>query len=325
MTVRIQDVAHAAGVSVTTVSRVLSDRGTVAESTRQKVLDAAHKVGYSRSTFLPRNDARFIAVATPQDPEHWQLEVSRLVNAELQSHGILTMTPLIDTHLGSLETSIQAGAGLVVTPTFTHLDVDVPVVRFDETSFASPSSSANETIAAKLDLATGLSLAFEHLTDLGHRKIGLVCKDTGELADLLASRFLAEHPMRHLGDANDWIVRVSKSYSGGIHAALRLKDAGGTAVIVQGQLQLFGVLDAIRKRGLTVPRDLSVVGIGDSLTTQYTGPPATVLSLDTVAMAQALAAATRTVLHIPGEHMKSVPPNFRPKLIARGSTSAGRS
>lgn len=101
MTVRIQDVAHAAGVSVTTVSRVLSDRGTVAESTRQKVLDAAHKVGYSRSTFLPRNDARFIAVATPQDPEHWQLEVSRLVNAELQSHGILTMTPLIDTHLGS--------------------------------------------------------------------------------------------------------------------------------------------------------------------------------------------------------------------------------
>lgn len=324
MTVRIHDVAQAAGVSVTTVSRVLSDRGSVAEATRQKVLTAAQKVGYSRSTFLPRNDVRFIAVATPQDPEHWQLEVSRLVNAELQSQGILAMTPLIDSNLTSLKTSIQAGAGLVVTPTFTRLDVDVPVVRFDESSFVSAQTSTNETIAAKLDLATGLSLAFEHLTDLGHRRIGLVCKDSGELADLLASRFLAEHPMRNLGSVEDWIVRVSKSYSGGIHAAMRLKDAGGTAVIVQGQLQLFGVLDAIRKRGLTVPRDMSVVGIGDSLTTQYTGPPATVLALDSAAMAQALAAATRSVLHIPGEKMKTVPPNFRPKLIARGSTSAGR-
>ncbi|MDK7749581.1 LacI family DNA-binding transcriptional regulator [Brevibacterium sp. UMB10442] len=324
MTVRIHDVAQAAGVSVTTVSRVLSDRGSVAEATRQKVLSAAQQVGYTRSTFLPRNDVRFIAVAMPQDPEHWQLEVSRLVNAELQSQGILTMTPLIDTNLASLKTSIQAGAGLVVTPTFTHVDVDVPVVRFDESSFAGAHTSLNETIAAKLDLATSLSLAFEHLTDLGHRKIGLVCKDSGELADLLASRFLAEHPMRNLGSAEDWIVRVSKSYSGGIHAAMRLKDAGGTAVIVQGQLQLFGVLDAIRKRGLTVPRDMSVVGIGDSLTTQYTGPPATVLALDSAAMAQTLAAATRSVLHIPGEQMKTVPPNFRPKLIARGSTSAGR-
>lgn len=324
MTVRIQDVAQAAGVSVTTVSRVLSNRGTVADATRQKVLAAAESVGYTRSTLLPQNSGRFVAVATPQDPEHWQLEVSRLVSAELQAQGILTMTPLLDSGLKSLTTSLEAGASLVVTPTFTRMDVGVPVVRFDESSAVDSQTSPHEVVAARLDLATGLSLAFEHLTDLGHRKIGLVCKDSGELAELLESRYLTEHPMRHFGVIHDWVMRVSKSYSGGVHAALRLKDAGVTAVIVQGELQLFGVLDAMRRRGLVVPRDLSVVGFGDSLTTRFTGPPATVLALDAVAMARALALAARSVLNVPGESMSSVPPNFRPKLIARGSTAGGR-
>lgn len=337
MGVSIEQVARAAGVSVTTVSRVFGERGKVAATTRDKVLQSATRLGYSRSTLLPRVGVRRVAVAMPQEPEHWQLELSRLVTAQLQAHGVLTMTPLIEPQLDSIHTALSAGASLIVTPTFSHLDVDVPVVRFDETSLAAPTPTpasnpnptsptpTRDTIAAKLDLATGLSLAFEHLTDLGHRRIGLVCKDSGELAELLTQRFIAEHPVRGLNhNLNDWIVPVTKSYSGGIQAALKLGEVGVTAVIVQGGLQLYGVLDAIRKRGLMVPRDMSVVGFGDSLTTQFTGPPATVLALDVPALASALAAATRTVLGVPGEPMKSVPPNFRLRLLARGSTAAIR-
>lgn len=325
MAVRINEVAHAAGVSVTTVSRVFSERGTVAHATRQKVLETAARLGYARSTFLPPARARFVAVATPQEPEHWQLEVSRRVVAHLQTLGVLAMTPLIEPQLESVRTAVDSGASLVVTPTFSHLDVGVPVVRFDESSLEARLPGTHETVAAKLDLAAGLSVAFEHLTDLGHRRIGLVCKDSAELAELLTKRFLAEHPMRHLSvKIDDWIVPVPKSFSGGVQAALQLKDAGVTAVIVQGELQLYGVLEAMRKRQQVVPRDLSVVGFGDSITTQFTGPPATVLALDLDALATALVAGATSVLKLPGEPMKSVPPNFRPRLIARSTTAAVR-
>ncbi len=88
-----------------------------------------------------------------------------------------------------------------------------------------------------------MTTAFEHLRAIGHRRIGLICNDTGELATQLIQRFLAEHPARSYGlPLEDWIAPVPKSFSGGSRAILELKDATCTAVIVQSALQLHGAL-----------------------------------------------------------------------------------
>ena len=333
MRVRLEDVAAAAEVSVTTVSRVLSGRGPVAAPTRDRVLRALDRVGYTRSTLLHSSVARLVVVGAPESPEHWQLEVCRGVSDRLQTEGVLTASAFLQPDLADVRACVEAGAATVVTPTFTALDVDVPVVRFAEATVKSPASApaggprvGGEWIAARIDLTGGLTLAFEHLTALGHRRIGLVCNEAGALAEQLQERFLAEHPARGLTSRLDgWIAAVPKSYSGGIEAAVRLRDATCTAVIVQSALQLYGVFAAMRQRRLVVPRDLSVVGFGDSSTMRYTAPPATVLGLDSPGMIRALAAGVRTVLDLPGERMRSVPPNFRPVLLARASTAAARS
>ncbi|MCT1656280.1 substrate-binding domain-containing protein [Brevibacterium luteolum] len=170
-----------------------------------------------------------------------------------------------------------------------------------------------------------MSLAFEHLHALGHRRIGLVCNDSGALAEQLKNRFRREHPMRDVTDRLDeWIAAVPKSHSGGIAAATQLRDATCTAVIVQSALQLHGVFAAVRRRRLAIPRDLSVVGFGDFSTMRYTDPPATVLRLDNQALAEALAAGVRSVLGLPGRQLASVPPTLRPRLLARQSTAAAR-
>lgn len=333
MRVRLEDVAAAAEVSVTTVSRVLSGRGTVAEATRERVHRALERVGYTRSTLLRPSPARLVVVGAPEAPEHWQLDVCNGVADRLQAEGLLTAPVFLGSDLADVRACIAAGAAAVVTPTFTELDVDVPVVRFAEAAVraeaprpAGGTRVGGEWVAAHIDLTGGLTLAFEHLSALGHRRIGLVCNESGALARQLEERFLAEHPVRGLTSRLDeWIAAVPKSYSGGIEAATRLRDATCTALIVQSALQLYGVFAAMRQRRLVVPRDLSVVGFGDSSTMRYTAPPATVLGLDNPGMTQALVAGVRTVLDLPGEGMRSVPPTYRPRLLARASTAAARS
>src|SRR5699024_12232232 len=90
-----------------------------------------------------------------------------------------------------------------------------------------------DIIAARRGLGGGMTTAFEHLRAIGHRRIGLICNDSGELAVQLIRRLLAEHPARNLGlRLEGWIARVPKSFSGGSRAVLGLKDPPCTAVIV---------------------------------------------------------------------------------------------
>lgn len=326
MKVTLDEVAARAGVSLATVSRVLGRRGAVAESTRAKVLEAMSELGYSRSTLLHDAPRRLVAVSAPGNPEHWQVQVCTRVAKALQDHDLLVTRPLVETDPEPLQTAIDAGAVALVTTTMTSLNTEIPCIRVAEQSATEEVSEAGtEVIAARLDLGGGMTTAFEHLRAIGHRRIGLICNDSGELAVQLIRRFLAEHPARNLGlDIEDWISRVPKSFSGGSRAVLELKDATCTAVIVQSALQLHGALHGLRNRHLQVPRDMSVVGFGDSPTMKFTGPPATVLGLDVEGLSNALIDATLQTLRISTTGLPSVPPVFRPRLVARTSTTAAR-
>lgn len=326
MKVTLDEVAARAGVSLATVSRVLGRRGAVAEATRAKVLEAMSELGYSRSTLLHDAPRRLVAVSAPGNPEHWQVQVCTRVAKALQDHDLLVTRPLVETDPEPLQTAIDAGAVALVTTTMTSLNTEIPCIRVAEQSATEEVSEAGtEVIAARLDLGGGMTTAFEHLRAIGHRRIGLICNDSGELAVQLIRRFLAEHPARNLGlDIEDWISRVPKSFSGGSRAVLELKDATCTAVIVQSALQLHGALHGLRNRHLQVPRDMSVVGFGDSPTMKFTGPPATVLGLDVEGLSNALIDATLQTLRISTTGLPSVPPVFRPRLVARTSTTAAR-
>lgn len=350
MRVRLSDVAEAAGVSLATVSRVLGGRSQVAPETKKRVEQALDRLGYQRSTLLAPS-APLIGVCSPEDPEEWQLAVCRRVSIILQRRGMLVASPGLFSDGSAIIATIQAGAAALVTPVFTPVRLSdrleggserVPMVRLAET-LSDPRHSGHgrrgnlaaqvpvvakdgiDHVAARVDLTAGLRAAFGHLTSLGHRRIGLICNDRGQLAEDLKSRFIDGHPARSVRpDLEQWIASVPKSVSGGELAALRLLDATCTAVIVQSAKQVHGVFAVLRRNRLSVPRDLSVVAVGDSPTMQYMSPSVSVISLQVAAITDALLAGLSEVLGGSGSGASvfDVPPVTTPELVARASTAA---
>lgn len=339
MSVLVAEIAVEAGVSVTTVSRVLSERGSVAATTRIRVREAAERLGYGRSTLLAPVTTPMVGVCRPASPEEWQVALCRQLGRDLQKAGILVATPDLFGDGLAVRRTVQAGAAALVAPVFTSPAVadrlpagseDVPVVRLAEAGHEE-ALGPHDHIAARVDLATGLRLAFDHLVSLGHRRIGLVCNDTGNLGASLRRAFLAEHPARNTrGDLSGWVAEVPKSAAGGAAAAARLMDATCTAAIVQSALQIHGVSEALRARHLMIPRDLSLVSFGDSATLTFTDPSVTALHMRVPTLAGALFAGLREVLGMRSEDGEdypsvfSVPPIAVPTLISRRSTTAVR-
>jgi alanine racemase len=81
-----------------------------------------------------------------------------------------------------------------------------------------------------------------------------------------------------------------------------------------------GVIQAVRRRGLSVPRDVSVVGYDDSPMMSFTDPPLTTVRQPVIDMA--LAASRALLDEMNGERTPRAEYLFRPDLIVRGSTGA---
>jgi alanine racemase len=107
---------------------------------------------------------------------------------------------------------------------------------------------------------------------------------------------------------------------GGDVAAGSLLDRGVTAVVCGSDLMALGAIRAARRRGLRVPRDVSVVGYDDSPLIAFTEPPMTTLRQPVAAMG---AAAVRTLVdEINGHPSPRSEYVFSPELVVRGSTAA---
>ena len=105
----------------------------------------------------------------------------------------------------------------------------------------------------------------------------------------------------------------------GLSAAHTLLDRGVTAIICGSDLMAICAITTARRRGLAVPRDISVVGSDDSTLIQYTDPPLTTVRQPAGAMGRAAAAAL--VDQISGVPAITSEMLFRPELVVRGTTA----
>ncbi|GAB3556859.1 LacI family DNA-binding transcriptional regulator [Spelaeicoccus albus] len=301
--IRLPDLARAAGVSVATVSRVLGGRGRVADATAAKVRDAVERLGYSRSTLLPESPSRLIAVLLPPAAAGWQVETAAAL-----------------THAVAAAGHVAVSGSAAGTACAAWLGFDAPELP---DGYAGPVAHLGDAV----EIASGLGDALRHLAALGHRRVGLVTQD-GALGAACRDAFLASHPSAgHVkpADLARWIVPTANDESAGGRAMRELLDSTCTAVVCSTDAQLFGALDAVRAVKLSVPRDVSVLGIGDDPRMPFTGPAATMVRIDPAAVADTVLRSVLAAIAGSGEPGSPVQPAAAPaELIVRSSTGPAR-
>lgn len=327
-TTTIRDVAARAGVSVATVSRVLSDHPSTSPASRAKVLAAATELGFrlnARARSLRKTRTNTIGVLVSDVRNPFFAEIAHTVAQTAIASDIATLLCNADEsteqqdHCLDLLVS-QRVDGMIVTPQGDGsgslrevLTLGLPVVFVDRTI------DGVDVPSVTSDNRTGITEAVAHLADLGHRRIGYVAgpQETSTGRERLASYRQAVSDLGLDGDPELIYQGDFRAASGvaGTTALLDLADPP-TAMLAADSLMTFGVLRECQERGVRIGADLSVIGYDDIDTFGMVHPPLTVIAHDPARMGTLAVAMIRDLLA--GEQVTSAV--LATSLVQRAST-----
>ncbi|MET0449623.1 MAG: LacI family DNA-binding transcriptional regulator [Aeromicrobium sp.] len=265
------DVARAAGVSTALVSIVMRDVPGASDDTRRRVRRIADDMGYvpdERARKLRQTSSRLIGVTFDlQQPFHGDI-VEHLYSAAA-GHGydlaISAVAPTRDeaTALQALlrercEVAVMLGPNSSVEA-LAAMATRVPLLVVARRSEVGGVSSVRSNDVE------GAGLAVDHLVSLGHRHLVHVDGGTAPGADDRRDGFAAAVE-RHGITATSRVVPGGATEQDGASAVDALLEAGAhpTAVVAFNDRCAAGVLDALVRRRIDVPREISVIGYDDS-------------------------------------------------------------
>ncbi|MER5401848.1 LacI family DNA-binding transcriptional regulator [Streptomyces sp. NPDC002599] len=327
MTRRLAQVAKKVGVSEATVSRVLNGKPGVSDSTRQAVLSALDVLGYERPTQLRGERARLVGLVLPELQNPIFPAFAEVIGGALAQLGL---TPVLCTQTKGgvseadyVELLLQQQVSGVVFAGGLYAQADAPHDHYRELADRNiPVVLVNAAIehlgfpCVSCDDAVAVEQAWRHLDSLGHERIGLVLGPGDHMPSgrkLAAARALAPD----LPDA--YVARAMFSLEGGQAAATRLLDQGVTGIICASDPLALGAVRAARRKGLSVPGEISVVGYDDSAFMNCTEPPLTTVRQPIEAMGRA--AVELLNAQIGGSSVTAEELLFEPELVVRGSTA----
>jgi DNA-binding LacI/PurR family transcriptional regulator len=332
----IKDVARRAGVSTATVSYVLNDSRPVGDDTRERVLRAVNDLGYRPSVIargLRAGESRMIGYSwRPAPPDQFNPILEKFIHSVAEAagcHGYHVITfPYPDPYdeLDVYREMVESGRvdGFVLPNTRFDdqrirylLEVDFPFVAFGR------ANADWEFPWVDVDGASGFRQAVAHLVELGHRCIACaVWSDYPPAGEDRLAGYRAAMAEAGLAVAPDWVVRIGNDHSQAYQVTedwLRLpSDRRPSAVVAASDFIAIGVMNAAMDGGLTVGRDLAVVGFDDAPVAGYLRPPLTSLRQPIQKVAQE--AVEMLIELVNGRTPASRQVLLQPQLVVRGST-----
>ena len=328
----LADIAGQAGVSEATVSRVLNARPGVAEATRHLVLTALDVLGYERPTQLRRTSAGLVGLIVPELTNPIFPAFVQVIESALVRHGY---TPVLCTQTpGGLHEDdytqmlLERGVSGIVFVSGLHADSRADHERYRALiarglPIVLVNGFADDVDApyVSTDDHAASALAVQHLTALGHTRIGLAVGPDRFVPAIRKIAGFREAMVRQtsVDDVDALIERSLFTVEGGQVAAARLLGRGCTAIVCGSDLMALGAIRAARSAGLNVPDNVSVVGYDDSPLIAFTDPPLTTVRQPVQGMSEATVRAL--VDQIAGHPAPGTEYMFRPELVVRGSTA----
>ena len=168
------------------------------------------------------------------------------------------------------------------------------------------------------DDVTATGQAYTHLASLGHQRIGLVVGPEDHMPSRRKLAAFAENAGRAGVTGSAPVEHALFSLEGGQAATTRLLRHGVTGVICGSDVLALGAIRAIRRAGLSVPGDVSVVGYDDSAFMNCTDPPLTTVRQPIESMGKAAVALLVNQIENVAVYAEEL--LFEPELVVRGST-----
>ncbi len=336
MQITLKDIARESGYSITTVSRALAGYNDVNEQTRQYIIGIANRLGYHPNMVarqLQSQRTRTIGLIIPdneytfRDGFFSQLMMGIGRGASAFHYDLLISTQISDSEEMIAYRRIVGGNrvdGMVVARTRQD-DPRLDYLKKRNLPFVvSGRSSPDKTPDfpyIDADGQTGLRMAVNHLTDLGHQHIGLILPPK----EMAYTVYRFNGYCEGLTDAgieyrDKYVVVGDLKQSGGYRMAQFCLDnfPRMTAIIACNDHMALGAMQAIQERGLQIGVDMAVIGFDDIPSAEHANPPLTTIRQPIFEIGEYL--AEMLIRIIEGNSPVSLQVLLQPTLIIRESS-----
>ncbi len=325
--VTLADIAREAGTSPSTASRAISGRGYVAADVRERLLEAADRLGYvpnASARTLKQRTSRVIGVVVSDLGNQFYGRMAAAIEETLRAADY-QMVLVGDNSQSSEEVAgartflAMRAPGVIITPVGEEASRvltrhGVAVVEVDRRLASSPCD------AVVIDNERGARDATTHLLVAGHRRVGLLVADTNWTSDAGRLQGYRDAHERAGMDVDEALVlRV------GFHAqdvelriARLLDEAQPTAIFAANNLLAEQAWHVLRRRGLRLPDDVSLVGFDDVPWMGMVSPGITVVAQPTEQLGRR--AAELLLRRLADPACETLVEQLEPRLLVRGST-----
>lgn len=289
MGITIDEIAKLAGVSKTTVSRVLNNKPDVKPETREIIMSLISKYDFQPNAFakaISLKKSQTIGLIIPYEADYifsnpFYAEVMRGISTEIDKHGYYLL--LCYTHEDNyidIYKQKRVDGYILMSPGRYHKDI-VKLLKEVNAPFVATAKVPGERNVLYVDVNNylGAVLAVEYLISLGHKRIGFIINGPQILASsqerLKGYRtILSKHGIEY----DKEIVKIGDtSVKSGYTAMKQLLELGDslTAVFVANDMMAIGAIKAIKEEGKNIPNDISVIGFDDIPLAEVIDPPLT--------------------------------------------------
>ncbi|NLR99943.1 LacI family transcriptional regulator [Rhizobium sp. P38BS-XIX] len=328
--VTIHDVAKAAGVSVSTVSKALNDTGRMAVETRDRIKSIAADVGF-RPNALARsllfNRSFTIGLLTNDTYGRFTLPLMAGISEALVDQGVSVFLCAIEDDPGLAKIHVDAMLdkqvdGIIATGKRIDRSLPVDLAGLPVPVVYAYTAGAEGSVTLTADDMQGAELAISRLHSVGRRKLAHV---TGP--ESFASATERADAFRRMAGASAIILHGEWTEAWGHQCVATLFDRKGSdrpdGVFCGNDQIARGVVDALRERGIRVPEDVSVVGFDNwEIVAAQTRPALTTIDMNLKELGRI---AGLTILDL--AEGRAVTPGLRKlpcNLVVRQSCDGGR-
>ena len=283
---KLSDIAKLAGVSVSTVSKVMAGSGEISDKTKETVIKIAKDNGVFEKYYHGTYEKKVVAVILPEIKSEHYANIATTIRELVENSGAMTIFAETNFEDEKYARFIEyfafrgmADGIITVGGKRINADADIPVVMI-----CGNGNGKIDTVS--IDFKKAIETTVKYLKDCGHRKIAYIgerltaskCQHT---RDALEQNFLDVNE-EHMITSNK---RFENAGIDGVKQLFKTSEMP-TAIIAAYDYIAMGAIKALKEAGRSVPEDISVIGMDNIAAAAYPDISLTTIGIDYKALCE---------------------------------------